>query len=252
MILRYLSPILLLFGLFACTTLQVPDDFTYTKVETPSFDFVTLQKISDKSAPYKVYIEGDGYAFNANGQPTSDPTPRNTLVRELAFDDTHPNVIYMARACQFVLAKQCAQKYWTTARFAPEIVAAQADALKQIVGTAPVTLVGFSGGAQVAALISVLHPEINVRRIITIAGNLNHPAWTAYHNVPPLSESLDLNDYRNAFAKFKQKHYVGTDDAVMPPALTRAFVADTSSIIEVKGASHNSGWTAVIPEIQAK
>lgn len=252
MILRYLSPILLLFGLAACTTLQVPDDFAYTEIETSDFDFATWQKISAKSAPHKVYIEGDGFAFNAHGQPTSDPTPRNTLVRELAFGDTHPNVIYMARACQFVQHKQCAQKYWTTARFAPEVITAQADALKQIVGSAPVTLVGFSGGAQVAALIAVLHPEIKVRQIITVAGNLDHPAWTKLHNVPPLSESLDLNDYRIAFAKLMQTHYVGTDDAVMPPALTRAFVADISSIVEVKGASHNSGWTAVIPEIQTK
>ena len=252
MILRYLSPILLLFGLFGCTTLQVPDDFTYAEVQTPSFDFATWQKISAKSAPYKVYIEGDGFAFNAHGQPTSDPTPRNTLVRELAFGDQHPNVIYMARACQFMQRKLCAQKYWTTARFAPEVIDAQADALKQIVGSAPVTLVGFSGGAQVAALIAVLHPEINVRQIITVAGNLDHPAWTKLHNVPPLSESLDLNAYRAAFAKISQIHYVGTDDAVMPPTLNRAFAADKSTVIEVDGATHNSGWAAIIPEIQAK
>ncbi len=36
MILRYISPILLLFGLFGCTTLQVPDDFVYTAIEMPS------------------------------------------------------------------------------------------------------------------------------------------------------------------------------------------------------------------------
>lgn len=239
-------------GLAACATLQVPDDFIYTEIETSAFDFATWQKISDKSAPYKVYIEGDGFAFNAHGQPTSDPTPLNTLVRELAFGDTHPNVIYMARACQFVQHKQCAQKYWTIARFAPEVVAAQADALKQIVGSAPVTLVGFSGGAQVAALITVLHPEINVRQIITIAGNLDHPAWTTHHNVPPLTESLDLNAYRAKFAKFKQIHYVGADDVIMPPALNRAFAADKSSVIEVKDATHNSGWNTVFAEIRAK
>ncbi len=237
--------------LSGCHTLYIPEDFAYTEVKTPDFDFAIWQKITDKNADYKVYIEGDGYSFNENGIPTNDPTPRGVLVRELAFGDTHANVIYMARACQFIQHKKCTQKYWTTARFAPEIIAAQAIALKQITGTAPITLVGFSGGAQVAGLISVLYPEIKIHKIITIAGNLDHPAWTQYHQVLPLADSLDLNNYRTQLAQFKQVHYVGTADEVMPPFLNQKFVTDKATIIKVKGATHNNGWQSVIPQIQA-
>ncbi|MDD7312777.1 MAG: alpha/beta hydrolase, partial [bacterium] len=60
------------------------------------------QKITHPTAPYKIYIEGDGHAFNAHGQPTGNPTPKGTLVRELAFGDNHENVIYLARPCQYV------------------------------------------------------------------------------------------------------------------------------------------------------
>lgn len=229
--------------------LQIPADFKYSVVQTADFDFAVWQKIEQPNAPYKVYIEGDGYAFNAYGRPTDNPTPRGTFMRSTAFADRHPNVIYMARACQFVQNKKCEQKYWTTARFAPEIVAAQATAVKQIVGTRPVTFVGFSGGAQIASLIAVTHLEIKVQKIITIGGNLNHPAWTAYHNVPPLDESADLNDYRAAFAKILQIHYVGSKDTVMPPELNQNFVADTAEVVVVEGATHNGGWDKILPQI---
>ena len=246
-ILRFLI-LLLITG--CVTPLQVPPEFTSKTVETPDFDFMVMQKITQPNKSYKIYIEGDGYAFNAYGEPTTDPTPHGTLVRQIAFGDLHPNVVYMARACQFVQHKLCTQKYWTTARFAPEIITAQADAVKQIIGNNAVTLVGFSGGAQIAGLIAVTHPEIKVQKIITIAGNLDHPAWTKHHRVPPLSESADLNDYREELAQIEQTHYVGTEDTIMPPFLNENFVNDTHRIVVVKGADHNSGWDSVIPEIR--
>lgn len=57
----------------------------------------------------KIYIEGDGRAFDIDGQPTSDPTPRGTMLREIAFGDTHPNVVYLGRPCQFVTNSACRQ-----------------------------------------------------------------------------------------------------------------------------------------------
>ncbi len=242
--------LILLLAVGCATPLQIPPEFTEKVIETSDFDFVIRQKVPQPNFPYKIYIEGDGHAFNAYGEPTFDPTPRGTFLRQIAFADTHQNVVYMARACQFRQNKRCEQKYWTTARFAPEIIAAQAEAVKQIVGNNAVTLVGFSGGAQIAGLIAVTHPEIKVTKIITIAGNLDHPAWTAYHHVPALTESLDLNDYRAAFAKIPQTHYAGTDDTIMPPFLIENFADKTQRVIIVKGAEHNDGWDAVLPEIR--
>lgn len=243
--------ILLSLCLSACAApLQIPPTFKPAVIETEDFDFAVWEKNEQPNAPYKIYIEGDGHAFNAFGDPTSDPTPEGTLMRQIAFGDTHPNVVYMARACQFVQHKKCAQKYWTTARFAPEIVTAQTQAIKQLVHHNPVTLVGFSGGAQIAGLVAVTAADIKVQKIITIGGNLDHPSWTEYHRVPPLSDSADLNNYREAFARFKQAHYVGAKDMVMPPFLNQNFVADPQTVIVVEKASHNSGWDKVIPSIR--
>ena len=244
----YLGLLLIIF-LTGCTTLQVPESFVYKEVETPDFDFAVWQKITDTHSEYRIYIEGDGYAFNSSGQPTLNPTPHGTLVRKAAFGDTNPNVVYMARACQFVQHKKCAQKYWTTARFAPEIIAAQATALKQIVQNRPVIIIGFSGGAQIAGLIAATHPEIKVQKVITIAGNLDHSAWTKHHRVSPLFDSMDLNTYAEEFAKIPQLHYVGGKDEIMPPFLNMDFAADKSKVIKVENATHNDGWEKIFPNI---
>ena len=81
--------------LFACSSIKVPDDFVYKEIKTRTFTLASWQKITQPQGVYKIYIEGDGYAFNAYGKPTQDPTPRGALLREIAFADPSPNVVYL-------------------------------------------------------------------------------------------------------------------------------------------------------------
>lgn len=235
--------------LAGCSTITAPANFVYKEIETRDFTIATWQKITNSHAVYKIYIEGDGYAFNAHGKATQDPTPHGTLVRELAFGDNSPNVIYLACPCQYVKSPICSQRHWTTARFASEIINAEYEAIKNIAGNNPVILVGFSGGAQVAGLVAIAKPELNIKKIITIAGNLDHLAWTQYHNLPPLNESMNLESYRKQFAKIPQIHYVGSNDEVMPPILVREFIKNDDLIIEVSGANHNEGWGKIYNKV---
>ena len=244
-----LKALIVLFFLAGCTTIKVPADFVYKEVETRDFTLASWQKITDPSSVYKIYIEGDGYAFNAHGRPTQDPTPHSTLVRKLAFGDNSPNVIYLARPCQYIKSPICSKRHWTTARFAPEVINAEYEAIKNIAGDNPVILIGFSGGGQVAGVIASAKPGLNVKKIITIAGNLDHLAWTQYHNLPPLNESMNLESYRKQFAQIPQIHYVGSDDKVMPPLLVREFVGNDDLVVEVDGASHNKGWEEIYQKV---
>ena len=246
--------ILIILSLFlsGCSSITAPDSFVYREIQTKTFKLASWQKITNPAALYKIYIEGDGYAFNAHGQPTGNPTPKGTLVRELAFGDKHENVIYLARPCQYVSSPICSQRHWTTARFAPEVVQAEYEAVKQIAGTNPVVLVGFSGGAQIAGLIAATKPDLNVKKVVTIAGNLDHLAWTEAHNLPPLSESMNLESYQAQFTAIPQIHYVGSKDKVIPPALVRAFVRNDDLVIEVDGAAHNSGWAQIYSKIRSE
>ncbi len=235
--------------LTGCTTFIVPDNFVYKEIDTQQFTLASWQKVTNPTAPYKIYIEGDGYAFNAHGRATQDPTPKGTLMRELALGDDSPNVVYLARPCQYVKSPICSRRYWTNARFAPEVINAEYAAVKQVAGDNPVILIGFSGGAQVAGLIASVKPGLNVKKIITIAGNLDHLAWTQYHDLPPLNESMNLASYRKQFVQIPQIHYVGRDDEVIPSVLVRKFVGKDDLIIEVNQASHNKGWKEIYQKV---
>ena len=116
----------------------MPAEFVYKEVETRNFTLASWQKVTKPAAPYKIYIEGDGYAFNARGKATQDQTPRGTLVRELAFGDDSPNVIYFARPCQYIKSPICSKRHWTTARFALEVINAEYEAIKNIADNNPV------------------------------------------------------------------------------------------------------------------
>lgn len=233
----------------ACVNQTTPADFLYKEIKTNTFTLYSYQKISDLEKPIKIYIEGDGHAFNFHGQPSDNPTPKSDFFRNIAFSDTNPNVVYLARPCQYILDKNpiCSKRHWTTARFAPEIIQSTADAIKQIAHNSEVILVGFSGGAQVAGLVSVLNPDLKVKKLITIAGNLDHLSWTQYHNLPPLSESLNLENFYSLFSQLPQIHYVGGKDKNITYQLVDDFVKNKSLIVKVNEASHNHGWEKIIP-----
>lgn len=242
--------LLLLLG--ACTTIKATDSFKYKEIKTTNFTLASWQKISNNHQKIKIYIEGDGYAFNSLGKPTSNPTPRTGFMRHLAWGDYHDNVVYLARPCQFVKDNRCSQKDWTTNRFSPEIIDAMASAIKNTAQGQEVTLIGYSGGAMIAGLVAIKYPDLHINEVITISGNLNHKEWTQYHKVPPLSGSLDLADFKDEFAKIKQTHYVGENDKVVPKFLTENLISDFSTIIMVPRATHGSGLEAIYQEVWNK
>ena len=134
----------------------------------PPYVIANWYKIESPGLPLKVYIEGDGYAFDRMGQPTDNPTPKGTFMRELSAGDPSPNVAYLGRPCQYYQGG-CTTKDWTTGRFSEEIIRSMdtaVSALMKKARTDKVILIGFSGGAQVAGLIAVRHPE-RIKKVIT-------------------------------------------------------------------------------------
>ena len=174
-----------------------------------------------------VYIEGDGLAWLTSSQPSADPTPVTPLALRLALAQPEGNAAYLARPCQF-LADQptCQRRYWTDARFAEEVVGAMDQAVEQLKEQArarELVLVGYSGGAAVALLLAARRDD--VRQVVTVAGNLDHAAWTAHHRVSPLQRSLNPADQRQALIGLEQVHLVGELDRITPPELARQYIA---------------------------
>ncbi|OPZ79455.1 MAG: hypothetical protein BWY78_00005 [Alphaproteobacteria bacterium ADurb.Bin438] len=229
--------------LFGCSyKYEYPKNFHYHEVNTPKFKIASWQSIKNKESPYKIYIEGDGSAFDFHGRVTKNPTPRGHMFRDIAFKDGADNVIYLARPCQYVKDKECNSSYWSNARFSKEVIESVSYAIKSIVGSADVVLIGYSGGAQVAGLVAVLNHDIKVVKIITIAGNLDWETWVKYHNLAFLDKSLSLKDFREDFLKIPQIHYVGDEDKVIPYIITKEFVNDDEKIKLLKGVSHQNGF----------
>ena len=228
-----LVSLLLLAG---CAGIGAHDDMTIVSpTRADLYSVATIQKITDKTAPVHIYIEGDGHSFNNYGRATDDPTPRSHFVRDLAAADNAPNVAYIARPCQFVMDEKCKTRDWTTGRFSKSMVDSVAFAIKTIAGTRPVILIGYSGGAMISGLVIQNHAEIDVKKWITVAGVLNHADWTQYFNDTPLSHSLNLY----TLPRIAQVHYVAENDEVVPNILSQKWISDQKMIV-ISGAKHNT------------
>jgi len=236
----------------ACATgeMQVPETFKYQELPTKNFIIATWKKYTDPNADYKVYIEGDGAAFDAYGRATTNPTPRGDFMRNLAFNDPSPNVIYLARPCQFTNDVACNQRFWTGARFSPFVIESECEAIAALTSK-PVTLIGYSGGGMVAGLLAMFCPVVNTKKVVTVAGLLDHLTWTRMERLVPLNESMNLADYKEEFAKIPQHHYVGGKDTVVSYKITMQTVTDRGNITLVPSARHDRGWEEIYPEIYA-
>lgn len=213
---------------------HAPSDFISIPINAGKYTIATFQRVTDNISPIHIYVEGDGNSFDAHGHPTSNPTPRGMLMRHLAMRDPSPNVVYMARPCQYIMSSACTRSDWTIGRFSTDIVDSVATAIKDIATNRPVVLIGYSGGAMITGLVINKNPDIDVREWITIAGVLNHVEWTGHFGDIPLSSSLNLDE----LPRVAQRHYIARGDRVVPNKLSQKWLAGQSVHI-IDGATHS-------------
>jgi dienelactone hydrolase len=205
-----------------------------------------------------IYIEGDGLAWLNSSTPSDDPTPMDPLALKLALRDDAPSA-YLARPCQYAAddrKKSCAQKYWTHSRFSEEVIQSGNQAIDQIkhkFAAKKLVLVGYSGGGAVAALIAAR--RLDVARLITIAGNIDHLAWTRKYHLSPLSGSLNPADEWIYLQHIPQTHFIGGKDEVIGGYVARSyashFPADLQpSIVVVPQYDHHCCWVDNWPALK--
>ncbi|MEW6329984.1 MAG: alpha/beta hydrolase [Pseudomonadota bacterium] len=202
------------------------------KLRLPTDTFILSAYVPKQTVPtdtLTVYIEGDGLAWLNRSQPARDPTPRNPVALELALRHPRGAAAYLARPCQYVEAadaKNCRETYWTAGRFAAPVIEASSqaiDALKQRAGASRLVLVGYSGGGTVAALVAARRGDVD--RLVTVAGNLDHRAWTEMQGLPALAESLNPADEWRALQALPQRHFVGGRDNTVGRRVTESYLA---------------------------
>ena len=196
-------------------SLAASNGFTLQEVDVGDFVITTYQKIQrPELKEFVIYIEGDGKAF-ANGLPTKDPTPLNPLVFKLATLDKRPNIIYLARPCQYTdKAKnpKCNNSfYWASGRMGKEVVESTSTAINKITKMAKCNLVGYSGGGGMAILVAAMD-SAKISSIVTISGNLDVAKFKELHSLKPyfgpwvtyIDDSLNPLDYTDKIRNIPQ------------------------------------------------
>ena len=230
---KYFLFLFLFFCFTACASLKTPQDFTYIPLKEKTYTLASWQKITDDKEPVYIFLEGDGNAFNYQGLPTKNPTPKSTFLRKTAFNNKNKNIVYLARPCQYIKTQNCKEEDWTIGRFSEEIMQDTASAIKQIAQEKEIVLIGYSGGALLSGLIIQNYPDLKIKKWITIAGVLNHTDWTNFWGDRPLTKSLDLD----FLPSVEQMHYAGTKDKIVPLELSKKWTKEKDLIIVPK-ATH--------------
>lgn len=224
-----------------------------TTAELKGGEFVlrVYYRFENPGAPLRIYLEGDGRAWLTGTRASRNPSPKNPVGLYLAAREPDANVMYIARPCQYVSFEKnprCEYSYWTDKRFAPEIIAsvsAVIDIGKKKSGAGKLEIIGFSGGGAVAVLVTARRADVSGIR--TVAGNLDHKAWTQHHKVDPLRGSLNAADVAEKVAHIPQVHYVGSQDENIGHYVAESFRSKAGrdnciKIQTVTGISHSKGW----------
>lgn len=226
--------------------------FAVTRFDTPFFVLYGQLRPGQGPVLY-VYIEGDGFSWATRSRPSSDPTPKNPVGLRLAMaDPSQAPVLYLARPCQYVEnadRRMCTVNFWTSGRFAPEVIDSLNNAVSQAMertGAQQVALLGYSGGGGVAALLAARRSDVAF--LGTVAGNVDHQAWTAHHSISPMRHSLNPLDVASQLRHLPQRHLSSSADSIVPPLVSAGFCRKAErvqSCVVIDGMEHNGHWEDV-------
>ncbi|MEZ5644753.1 MAG: alpha/beta hydrolase [Burkholderiaceae bacterium] len=213
-----------------------------------------------------LYLEGDGLVTAAPYRLSLDPTPVDPVALRLALADGGRRVAWLGRPCQYPghgPSTRCRQALWSSHRYAPDVVAAVGSAIDQIKamsGADRLRLIGYSGGAAMAALVAAQRQDVVAWA--SVAGTLDTDAWVRALDLSPLRGSLNLGSMAPRLRHLPQRHLVGEDDAVMPLAVPLAFLQamdggvqvapDDVRLVRQPGFDHVCCWVRDWPRLRGQ
>ncbi len=231
----------------------------FERIEARSFLLTTYHKgLGNPDKDLVVYIEGDGNAWNSKYRLSKNPTPKNPLALKLAAKDTADSILYIARPCMYLereLMQDCPASFWSSHRYSEEVISSINQVINWATGistTKSLTLIGYSGGGSVAALIAARREDVSL--LVTIAGNLDHKFWTDLHNMSPLVGSLNPVEYVKNLSMIEQTHFVGVKDKIVPEIVIESYLSkmplkNKIKIRVIKDFNHSCCWEQEWPDL---
>lgn len=201
----------------------------------------------------RLYISGDGAPWRG-GQPASNPTATGRPLGMRLFLRDPAAHGYIGRPCYHftqALPPECTNALWTSHRYSGEVVIAlseQVERLAKLYGRSSIELVGHSGGGTLALLVAARVAA--VKKVVTLSAVLDPPAWTAFHDLLPLTGSLSpLTIPRQSQAE--ELHFMGGKDEVVPPALARDYRRryPEASLRIIDEFDHHCCWASYWPAL---
>lgn len=218
-------------------------------VESGGFRLLTFSRGLDRAGrgPVHVYLEGDGRAWRGR-RPPRDPTPMRPMGLRLAARDPAPSVLWIGRPCMYLDEPAdlgCGTQWWTSHRYASEVVEALDAVVSSLAGGRELVLIGHSGGGALAVLIAARRDD--VVGLMTAAAPLDLSYWAENGRMTPLYGSLNPIAVAHLLAQLPQRHHAGERDQVVPRDVISRFVAaippPTRARIEMHPTfSHGCCW----------
>ncbi|MGH1402836.1 MAG: alpha/beta fold hydrolase [Alphaproteobacteria bacterium] len=217
------------------------------------------ERIHDRGGVANLYIEGEGGAFSAPALWTLNPTPENPVALHMATKDKAENLIYLARPCQYVGTDDCDEQNWKSARFSEDVLTSYNAALDEIARRYDIkgfNLIGYSGGGAIATLLSAKRDDILSLR--TVSAILDHKTLSSSTNSTSasydFSKSLNPADYAEDLIGVPQYHFIGGQDAHIPPAVLHSYLQSMppSTCVQtmlIQEAGYDEGWVNKWPEL---
>ena len=225
-----------------------------TVLEGARFHHVSYERIVPGAVLF-IFVDGDGRPWVRGGRAmATDPTSRHPLLLDLAAQTRTGSTLYLGRPCYLGLARmpECQPSDWTSARYSTQVVQSLAAAANRFVSEhaiQEVVLIGHSGGGTLAVLMA---PQVeHLRAVITIAGNLDVSAWSAFHAYLPLAGSLDPAAGRALPTGVTEIHLVGGADRNVPPQLMQRYLAvhPGALVWTYPTFNHECCWREAWPEV---
>jgi hypothetical protein len=206
-------------------------------------------------ATARVYIEDSGEVLDRGFNPTKDPTPLNPIGLVLASHDPSPDVIYMARPCQFGSKKpgadECPLDVLKGRVFAPEMIALTngvLDDIKKRYRVQNFELIGFGTGGGLATILAGERDDVVSLR--TVAGVLDTITYAKAHELSGYEASLNPINSVPKLITMPQHHYLAQLDDRVPNLVYHSFAqafGDNRCLDHtlVQNVDHRYDWGSV-------
>jgi pimeloyl-ACP methyl ester carboxylesterase len=209
---------------------------------------------SFQSRSLHLYIGGDGLPMlNGGTVAAADPTVFDDVLFPLFAMDKAEKA-FVGRPCYYRESydRRCQSTLWTTGRYSEAVITAmqvQIEQLQRRSKADSLVLVGYSGGAAIAVLLSSRLAD--VKAVVSIAGNVDTNAWLALHGYSPLDASLNPLEYLRDDIPYWL--FVGSADDNVSRSTYGAITEQANIELRiVDDFTHHCCWQTVWPDVLQK